>query len=86
MTGNEFWRKLALTHLEKRLTDLLKSVWTGAATDIEVAAGDLQISDASFMRSRRAMDCVARAQLLLESIGAAGATETRAMVRGDGHY
>ncbi|WP_341313777.1 hypothetical protein WN982_20840 [Paraburkholderia sp. IMGN_8] len=80
---NEFGRKLALTHTEKRLPDLLACVLTDAVTDIEVAARDLQISDANFVRLRRAMDRVARAQSVLETmrVGSVGASGAETVLR-----
>ncbi|WP_143130448.1 hypothetical protein [Paraburkholderia sartisoli] len=66
---SKFGRKWALTHTKKRLADLLAYVLTDAMTDIEVAARDLQISDASFVRLRRAMDRVGCAQMRVGSVG-----------------
>jgi hypothetical protein len=83
ITDNDFERKLALTHIKKRLADLLKCVLTDAATDIEVAARDLHISDASFVRLRRAMDRLACAQSVLETMGvrSAGASDEETALR-----
>ncbi|MBC8752585.1 MULTISPECIES: hypothetical protein [Paraburkholderia] len=80
---NEFGRKLALTHTEKRLADLLAYVLTDAMTEIEVASRDLQISDSSFVRLRRAMGRVACAQSLLETMraGSVGAGDEETALR-----
>ncbi|MFL9922054.1 hypothetical protein PQR75_43500 [Paraburkholderia fungorum] len=64
-----FGRKSAVTHTEKLLADLLTCVLTDAFTDIDVAARDAGISDASFERLRRAMDRLACAQAVLEAMG-----------------
>ncbi|MFM0100872.1 hypothetical protein PQQ87_35120 [Paraburkholderia nemoris] len=68
ITDNEFGRGLILTHIEKRLADLLAFVLTDSVTDIEVAARDVQISNAGFARLRRAMDRVVCAQSILETM------------------
>lgn len=74
-TASKYDRKFALTHIGKCLAGLLDCILTDAVADIEVAARDLQISDASFIRLRRAMDRVACAQSVLETVraGSAGA-------------
>jgi hypothetical protein len=50
--------------------ELLGVLLADVRTDTSVASRDLQISDASFVRLRRAIDGVACAQSLLESTGA----------------
>jgi hypothetical protein len=67
---NEFGRKSTLTDTAKRLADLLACVLTDAATDIEVATRDLQTSDASLVRLRRATDGVDCTQFVLEAVSA----------------
>ncbi|OAJ59390.1 hypothetical protein A6V36_27480 [Paraburkholderia ginsengiterrae] len=54
-----------------------------ALTDIEAAARDLQISDASIVRLRRAMDRVGCAQRLLETVkvGSDGASDEETALR-----
>jgi hypothetical protein len=59
---------LALTNFETKAIELLSILLADIADDIEVAARDQQISDASFVRLRRAMDRVACAQSVLESM------------------
>ncbi|MGT2469280.1 hypothetical protein [Paraburkholderia terrae] len=79
----EFGRKLAFTHIAKGLADLFDCILTDAVTDIEVAARDRGISDASFVRLRRAMDRVACAQSLVESMraGSVGASDDETGMR-----
>lgn len=60
--------ELALTYIEHEAVELLSILLADAATDIEVAARDAGISDASFVRVRRAMDRVACAQSVLETM------------------
>jgi len=50
------------------LTDLLGCLLSDIKTDISVASRDLALSDAGFIRLRRARDRVACAQTLLESV------------------
>ena len=75
-TANKYDRKFALTLIGKRLAGLLDCALTDVATDIEVAARDLLISDASFVRLRRAMDRIACAQSVLETVRAGSADVT----------
>jgi hypothetical protein len=67
-TNNESDRNFAFTHIAKGLADLFDCILADAVTDIEVASRDLQISDASFVRLRRALDRVACAQSVLETM------------------
>lgn len=62
--------KLALTYVGREAVELLSILLADAFTDIEVAARDAGISDASFVRLRRAMDRVSCAQSVLEALGA----------------
>lgn len=66
--NNAIDRKFALTYIASQYADLLHCFLTNAVTDIEVASRDLQISDTSFVRLRRAMDRVACAQTVLETM------------------
>ena len=59
---------LALTYIEREAVELLSILLADAATNIEVAARDAGISDASFVRLRRAMDRVGCAQSVLETM------------------
>lgn len=76
-------RKLAPTYIERRAIELLSILLNDVATDIEVAARDARISDASFMRLRQAMDCVACAQSVLETMreGSVGASDEETALR-----
>ncbi|KDR37715.1 hypothetical protein BG61_08610 [Caballeronia glathei] len=76
-------RKYAFTHITKRPAALFDCVLTDAATDIELAARNLQISDASFVRLRRVMDRVACAQRLLETIRVASVGTSGVRAKGD---
>ncbi|MGF6924259.1 hypothetical protein [Paraburkholderia sp. 40] len=60
--------ELALTYSGREAVELLAILLADAVTDIEVAARDAGISDASFVRLRRAMDRVACAQTVLETV------------------
>ncbi|MGF6607807.1 hypothetical protein OKW45_002707 [Paraburkholderia sp. WSM4175] len=62
--------ELALTYSGREAVELLSILLADAVTDIEVAARDAGISDASFVRLRRAMDRVACAQAVLKTMGA----------------
>ncbi|NPT41007.1 hypothetical protein GNZ12_06675 [Paraburkholderia sp. 1N] len=78
-------RRFALTYIANRCADLLNVCLTDAATDIEVASSELLIFDASFVRLRRALDRVACAQRLLETMREVGATGcSRERLRADG--
>jgi hypothetical protein len=70
VASGQSYCKCTLTYFASRCADLLDCFLTDALTDIEVASRDLQISDASFVRLRRAMDRVACAQSVLEAMGA----------------
>lgn len=59
---------MALTYITNQFGHLLDLDLADAVPDIEVAARDMQISDSSFIRLHRAMDRVACAQTLLESV------------------
>jgi len=61
--------KFAPTYVECSAVELLTILLTDVATDIEVAARDAGISDASFVRLRRVMDRVACVQSVLEAMG-----------------
>jgi hypothetical protein len=60
--------KFAPTYIERKAVELLSILLADVVTDAEVAARDLQISDASFARLRRATDRVACAQSVLETM------------------
>ncbi|WP_421376472.1 hypothetical protein ACOCG7_00980 [Paraburkholderia sp. DD10] len=73
-------RKFAPTYIERRVVELLSIPLADVVTDTEVAARDAGISDASFVRLRRAIDRVACAQSVLEAMGvrSAGASSVTA--------
>ncbi|MGF6924261.1 hypothetical protein [Paraburkholderia sp. 40] len=72
VASGQSYCQCALTYFASRGADLFDCFLAEAPTDIEVAARDLQISDASFVRLRRAMDRVACAQTVLETVRVAG--------------
>ncbi|OAJ60770.1 hypothetical protein A6V36_02990 [Paraburkholderia ginsengiterrae] len=82
--------ELALTYIGREAVELLSILLADTLTDIEVAARDAGISDASFVRQRRATDRVACVQSVLETmkverVGASddeGALRMRMRVRG----
>ena len=57
------------------LPELLGNLLADVETDISVAARDLGISDASFVRLRRALDRVAGAQVLMGASAEIGCME-----------
>ena len=59
----------------RALPELLGILLADVETDISVAARDLGISDASFMRLRRALDRVAGAQALMGASAEIGCRE-----------
>jgi len=59
----------------RALPELLGILLADVELDISVAARDLGISDASFMRLRRALDRVAGAQVLMEASTEIGCKE-----------
>ena len=59
----------------RALLELLGVLLKDAEADVSVAARDLGISDASFMRLRRALDRVAGAQVLMEASTEIGCKE-----------
>lgn len=65
-----YYRKLAPTYIEHKAVELLSILLADVTNDVEVAARDSGLSDASFVRLRRAMDRVAGAQRVLETLGA----------------
>jgi hypothetical protein len=67
-------RKYAPTYIERKVVELLSILLADVASDAEVAARDSGIADASFVRLRRAMDRVACAQRLLETVRAESAS------------
>ena len=60
--------KLALTNHAPNVIAMLSILLADVTNDVEVAARDLALSDASFIRLRRARDRVACAQTLLETV------------------
>lgn len=60
--------KLAPTYIGREAVELLSILLADAVSDIEVAARDAGISDASFVRLRRAMDRVGCVQSVLETM------------------
>ncbi|NYH26007.1 hypothetical protein [Paraburkholderia bryophila] len=65
--------KLAPTYVEHEAAELLSILLVDVASDIEVAARDAGISDASFIRCRRALDRLSCAQSILEAMRAESA-------------
>ncbi|MFL9966212.1 hypothetical protein PQR02_35475 [Paraburkholderia sediminicola] len=78
-SGNKF----APTYIERKAVALLSILLADVAADVEVAARDVGISDASFIRLRRAIDWVACAQSVLETMRArsVGASDDRWALR-----
>ncbi|MGF6996360.1 hypothetical protein [Paraburkholderia sp. GAS32] len=75
--------KLAPTYTGRHAIELLSILLNDVANDAEVAARESEISDASFMRLRRAMDRVACAQSVLETmrVRSAGASDEETALR-----
>jgi hypothetical protein len=66
-------RTFSVTHIERKAVELLSLLLADVITDVEVAARGLGISDAGFVRLRRALDRVSCAQTIMQSIDAEGA-------------
>lgn len=67
-TAQTHRNKLALTDIRRRAVELLSVLLTDVTNELGVAARDAGISDASFVRLRRALDRMACAQSVLESM------------------
>ena len=82
-TAQTHRNKLALTDIRRRAVELLSVLLTDVTNELGVAARDAGISDASFVRLRRAIDRIACAQSILGAMraGKVGAENDDAEMR-----